>query len=53
MNWLLVAIIVVSTTIKDVLQAIAMKRHGEIQDTPDSEIGEREVVEVQMRETLW
>src|ERR1700739_2467501 len=32
MNWLLVAIIVASTTVKDILQAIAMRRHGEIHD---------------------
>jgi len=32
MNWLLVAIIVGATTLKDILQAIAMRRHGEIHD---------------------
>jgi transporter family protein len=31
-RWLLVAIIVVATTIGEVLQAVAMKRHGEIHD---------------------
>jgi drug/metabolite transporter (DMT)-like permease len=37
MNWLLVAIIVVTTTVKDILQAIAMRRHGEIHDfRPDA-----------------
>ena len=39
MNWLLVAIIVVSTTVKDVLQAIAMKRHGEIHDFRPGALG--------------
>ncbi len=39
MNWLLVAIIVVSTTAKDVLQAIAMKRHGEIRDFRPGALG--------------
>ena len=32
MKWLLVAVIAGATTISDVLQAAAMKRHGEIQD---------------------
>ena len=32
MNWLLVAIIVGATTLRDILQAIAMRRHGEIHD---------------------
>ena len=32
MNWLLVAIVVAATTVKDILQAIVMKRHGEIHD---------------------
>ncbi len=39
MNWLLVAIIVGATTVKDVLQAIAMKRHGEIHDFRPSAVG--------------
>lgn len=39
MNWLLVAIIVGATTVKDVLQAIAMKRHGEIHDFRPSALG--------------
>ena len=39
MNWLLVAIIVATTTIKDVLQAIAMKRHGEIHDFRPGALG--------------
>ena len=29
------------------------QRHGEIQETPDSQIGEREIVRVQIREQLW
>ncbi len=32
MRWLLVAIIAATTTISDVMQAAAMKRHGEIHD---------------------
>jgi drug/metabolite transporter (DMT)-like permease len=32
MKWLLVALIATTTTISDVLQAAAMKRHGEIHD---------------------
>jgi drug/metabolite transporter (DMT)-like permease len=32
MKWLLVAVIAAATTISDVLQAAAMKRHGEIHD---------------------
>jgi drug/metabolite transporter (DMT)-like permease len=39
MNWLLVAIIVGATTVKDVLQAIAMKRHGEIHDFRPGALG--------------
>jgi drug/metabolite transporter (DMT)-like permease len=39
MSWLLVAIIVAATTIKDVLQAIAMKRHGEIHDFSPGALG--------------
>jgi drug/metabolite transporter (DMT)-like permease len=39
MNWLLVAIIVGATTVKDILQAIAMKRHGEIHDFRPSALG--------------
>jgi len=39
MNWLLVAIIVGATTVKDVLQAMAMKRHGEIHDFRPGAIG--------------
>jgi drug/metabolite transporter (DMT)-like permease len=31
-KWLLVAIIVAATTASDVLQAMAMKRHGEVHD---------------------
>ncbi len=32
MKWLLVAIIVASTSVGEVLQAIGMRRHGEIRD---------------------
>jgi hypothetical protein len=32
MRWLLVAVIAVATTASDVMQAAAMKRHGEIRD---------------------
>jgi len=32
MNWLLVSIIVASTTLSDLLQTLGMKRHGEIHD---------------------
>jgi bacterial/archaeal transporter family protein len=39
MNWLLVAIIVAATTTKDILQAIAMKHHGEIHDFRPGAIG--------------
>jgi drug/metabolite transporter (DMT)-like permease len=39
MNWLLVAIIVGATTTKDILQAIAMKRHGEIHDFRPGALG--------------
>ena len=39
MNWLLVAIIVGATTIADVLQTKAMKRHGEIHDFRPSALG--------------
>ena len=39
MNWLLVAIIVASTTVKDILQAVAMKAHGEIHDFRPGAIG--------------
>src|SRR4051812_28448326 len=39
MNWLLVAVIIVTTTVKDVLQAIAMRRHGEIHDFRPGALG--------------
>lgn len=32
MKWLLVTVIIAMTTASDLLQAVAMKRHGEIQD---------------------
>jgi drug/metabolite transporter (DMT)-like permease len=38
-NWLLVAVIVATTTVKDVLQAIAMRRHGEIHDFRPGALG--------------
>ena len=40
MNWALVAIIVGATTVKDVLQALAMRRHGEIHDFRPGPLGE-------------
>jgi len=39
MKWLLVAIIAGATTISDVMQAAAMKRHGEIHDFRPGAIG--------------
>jgi drug/metabolite transporter (DMT)-like permease len=39
MRWLLVALIAATTTISDVLQAAAMKRHGEIRDFRPSALG--------------
>ncbi len=39
MNWLLVLIVVGATTIKDVLQALVMKRHGEIHDFRPGALG--------------
>jgi len=39
MKWLLVAVIAAATTISDVLQAAAMKRHGEIRDFRPGAIG--------------
>jgi bacterial/archaeal transporter family protein len=39
MTWLLVAIIVVSTAVGQVLQAVEMRRHGEIHDFRPSAIG--------------
>ena len=39
MRWLLVAIIVAATTIGELLQAMAMKRHGEIHDFRPGAIG--------------
>jgi drug/metabolite transporter (DMT)-like permease len=39
MKWLLVAIIVAATTIGELLQAVAMKRHGEIHDFRPGAIG--------------
>ncbi len=39
MKWLLVAIIVVSTTLGELLQTVAMKRHGEIRDFRPTALG--------------
>ncbi len=39
MKWLLVALIVLSTTISDVLQSMEMKRHGEIRDLRPGPLG--------------
>ena len=39
MKWLLVAVIVAATTLGEVLQAAAMKRHGEIHDFSPGAIG--------------
>ena len=39
MKWLLVAIIVASTTAGDILQALAMKQYGEIRDFRPHAIG--------------
>jgi drug/metabolite transporter (DMT)-like permease len=39
MRWFLVALIAVATTISDVLQAAAMKRHGEIHDFRPGALG--------------
>ncbi len=37
MKWLILAIVILSTTFGDVLQALGMRRHGEIDDfRPDS-----------------
>jgi drug/metabolite transporter (DMT)-like permease len=38
-KWLLVAIIVAATTVGELLQAVAMKRHGEIHDFRPGAIG--------------
>jgi drug/metabolite transporter (DMT)-like permease len=39
MRWLLVALIAATTTLSDVLQAAAMKRHGEIRDFRPGALG--------------
>lgn len=39
MRWLLVAVIAAATTLADVLQAAAMKRHGDIRDFRPGAIG--------------
>lgn len=39
MKWFLVALIAVATTISDVLQAAAMKQHGEIHDFRPGALG--------------
>jgi drug/metabolite transporter (DMT)-like permease len=39
MKWLLVAVIAAATTISDVLQSAAMKRHGEVRDFRPGALG--------------
>ncbi len=39
MKWLLIAIIVAATSLGEVLQAIGMRRHGEIRDFRPSALG--------------
>ena len=39
MRWILVAVIVLATTLGEVLQAIGMKRHGEIHDFHPDALG--------------
>jgi len=39
MKWLLIAIIVASTSVGEVLQAIGMRRHGEIRDFRPGALG--------------
>jgi drug/metabolite transporter (DMT)-like permease len=39
MSWLLVAIIVIATTLADTLQTMGMKRHGEIHDFRPGALG--------------
>ena len=39
MKWILIAIIVASTTVGEVLQAMGMRRHGEIRDFRPGAIG--------------
>jgi drug/metabolite transporter (DMT)-like permease len=39
MKWLLVAVIVAATTVGEILQAMAMKQHGEIHDFRPGAIG--------------
>lgn len=39
MNWLLVAIVVIATTVGEVLQAIGMRDHGEIHDFRPGALG--------------
>ena len=39
MKWLLIAIIVGATTVGEVLQALAMRRHGEIRDFRPGALG--------------
>ena len=39
MKWLLLAIIVATTTVGEVLQALAMRRHGEIRDFRPGALG--------------
>ena len=39
MSWFLVALIVIATTLGDVLQTVGMKRHGEIRDFRPGALG--------------
>ncbi|HZT30416.1 MAG TPA: EamA family transporter [Bryobacteraceae bacterium] len=39
MKWLLVGVIVAATTVGEVLQAVGMKRHGEIEDFRPGALG--------------
>lgn len=39
MKWVLVAVIVAATTVGEVLQAIGMKRHGEVHDFHPTALG--------------
>ena len=39
MKWLLIAIIVAATTVGEVLQALGMRRHGEIRDFQPGALG--------------
>jgi drug/metabolite transporter (DMT)-like permease len=49
MKWLLIGIIVASTTIGEVLQAFGMRRHGEIRDFRPGAIGRTAALLVRCR----